>query len=134
MFLCITFIRQAILNSEDCFIRPASCFIRNGFASIRNVLIAFVRMNASKSLRMSYDHDTCLAINKNILRCLRKCCENNKNMLFYRILCYSHTVANILANVKHIYIRGQWRIYGEWAYECNSPPIRNDLKVIARHS
>ena len=28
----------------------------------------------------------------------------------------------------------QWRIYGEWAYECNSPPIRNDRKVIARHS
>ena len=28
----------------------------------------------------------------------------------------------------------QWRIYGEWAYECNSPPIRNDHKVIARHS
>ena len=27
-----------------------------------------------------------------------------------------------------------WRIYGEWAYECNSPPIRNDCKVIARHS
>jgi hypothetical protein len=23
---------------------------------------------------------------------------------------------------------------GEWAYECNSPPIRNDRKVIARHS
>ena len=28
----------------------------------------------------------------------------------------------------------QWRIYGEWAYICNSPPIRNDHKVIARHS
>ena len=28
----------------------------------------------------------------------------------------------------------EWRIYGEWAYECNSPPIRNDRKVIARHS
>ena len=27
-----------------------------------------------------------------------------------------------------------WRIYGEWAYECNSPSIRNDRKVIARHS
>ena len=27
-----------------------------------------------------------------------------------------------------------WRIYGEWAYECNYPPIRNDRKVIARHS
>ena len=25
--------------------------------------------------------------------------------------------------------------YGcEWAYECNSPPIRNDHKMIARHS
>jgi hypothetical protein len=23
---------------------------------------------------------------------------------------------------------------GEWTYECNSPPIRNDHKVIARHS
>ena len=35
-------------------------------------------------------------------------------------------MANILANVKK-YIRGKfarkWRIYGEWAYECNSPPI-----------
>ena len=28
----------------------------------------------------------------------------------------------------------EWRIYGEWAYECNSPPIRNDRKVIAIHS
>ena len=28
----------------------------------------------------------------------------------------------------------QWRMYGEWAYECNSPSIRNDRKVIARHS
>ena len=44
-------------------------------------------------------------------------------------LCYSHTVANILANVKK-YIRGkfarysgEYRAYGEWAYECNSPPI-----------
>ena len=27
-----------------------------------------------------------------------------------------------------------WQIYGEWVYECNSPPIRNDHKVIARHS
>ena len=34
MFRCITFIRQAILNSQDCFIRPSSCFIRNGLASI----------------------------------------------------------------------------------------------------
>ena len=25
-------------------------------------------------------------------------------------------------------------LYGEWAYECNSPPIRNDHKVITRHS
>ena len=25
-------------------------------------------------------------------------------------------------------------MYGEWAYECNSPSIRNDRKVIARHS
>ena len=24
-----------------------------------------------------------------------------------------------------------WRIYGEWAYECNSPSIRNDRKVEA---
>ena len=24
--------------------------------------------------------------------------------------------------------------YSEWAYECNSPSIRNDRKVIARHS
>jgi hypothetical protein len=23
---------------------------------------------------------------------------------------------------------------GEWAYEFNSPPIRNDRKVIARHA
>ena len=28
----------------------------------------------------------------------------------------------------------QWPTYGEWAYECNSPPIRNAHKVIARHS
>ena len=27
----------------------------------------------------------------------------------------------------------QWRMYGEWAYECNSPSIRNDRKLIARH-
>ena len=27
-----------------------------------------------------------------------------------------------------------WRMYGEWAYECNSPSIRNDRKVIPRHS
>ena len=26
----------------------------------------------------------------------------------------------------------QWRMYGEWAYECHSPSIRNDRKVIAR--
>ena len=28
----------------------------------------------------------------------------------------------------------QWRLYGEWAYECNSPPIRNDRKGITGHS
>ena len=27
----------------------------------------------------------------------------------------------------------QWRIHGEWAYEYNSPPIRNDSEVIVRH-
>ena len=27
-----------------------------------------------------------------------------------------------------------WGIYGEWAYECNSTSIRNDRKLIARHS
>ena len=42
MFRCVTFIRQAILNGQD-------CFIRNGFASIRNVLFAFAWMNVSKS-------------------------------------------------------------------------------------
>ena len=36
----------------------------------------------------------------------------------FRMLCWSH----------------QWRMYGEWAYECNSPSIRNDRKVIARYS
>ena len=25
-----------------------------------------------------------------------------------------------------------WRMYGEWDYECHSPSIRNDRKVIAR--
>ena len=75
----VSVIRQAILNIQDCFIRPSSCFIRNGFASIRNVLMAFVCINASKYLRMSYDHYKCLAINN--CNCLRKCCENNKNML-----------------------------------------------------
>ena len=62
------------------------CFIRNGFASISNVLFAFVWINANKSLRMSYDHYTCFSTNNNILRLLTKCCENNKNMLSYRIL------------------------------------------------
>ena len=70
----VTFIRQSILNSQD-------CFIRNGFARIRNGLFAFVCMNTSKSLRMSYDHYKYLAINSNILRLLTKCCENNRIML-----------------------------------------------------
>ena len=33
---------------------------------------SFVWMNASKSLQTSYDHYTCLAINKNVLRLLTK--------------------------------------------------------------
>ena len=36
---------------------------------------------------------------------------------------YSRQIRQIVANI--------WRIYGEWAYECNSPPISNDRKVIA---
>ena len=48
------------------------CFIRNGFASIRNVLLAFIWKTASKSLRMSYDHYRCLDINKIILTLLTK--------------------------------------------------------------
>ena len=64
-FRCVAFIRQVILNSQD-------CSIRNGSATIRNVLFAFVWTNASKSLRMSYDHYNCFAINKNILRLLTK--------------------------------------------------------------
>ena len=74
MFLCVTFILQAILNSRFALF----ALVSQAFATFCS---HFVLMNASKSKRMSYDHYRCLAINDNILRCLRKCCENNKNIL-----------------------------------------------------
>ena len=59
------FIRQAILNNRFAlFVMDSQAFA--------TFCLHCIWMNASKSLRMSYDHYTCLAINKNILRLLTK--------------------------------------------------------------
>ena len=65
MFRCVTFTRQAILNS-----RFAS-FVMDS-QEFATFCLHFVWMNANKSLQMYYDHYKCLAINKNILRLLTK--------------------------------------------------------------
>ena len=70
IFHCVTFIRQAILNSRFAlFVLDSQTFA--------NILFAF-RMDDCLQI---FSHYKCLAIDNNILRCLRKCCENNKNML-----------------------------------------------------
>ena len=61
MFRCVDFTRQAILNSRFALIIMYSL-------ALAAFCLHFVWMNSSKSLRIYCD-------------CLRKCCENNKNML-----------------------------------------------------
>ena len=66
----------------------------------------------------------------------RKQFENNNLAAWYMSFCWleNYTIYNEGVCCDSNATLTQWRISGEWAYECNSPPIRNDRKVIARHS
>ena len=82
----------------------------------------FVWMNANKSLRMSYDHYICLAINKNILRLLTKMLRKQYEYAFvanfrnmFLIFATPHERPRILTNTYECLAITLWslRIGGE---------------------
>ena len=56
----------------------------------------------------------------------------NDRQTFVAVRKHSLLVVFVVVVFRMLPVANVWRMYGEWAYECHSPSIRNDRKVIAR--